>query len=102
MFSLKSILSISLLTSSATAAFLPATSTSTSVLNNTTSTATAQPTITAATVHCDITYCVNGTSYCHFWAGISTWKMSGPSPGEVVTTMGVCKIGRARMMAVRE
>ncbi|UKZ77204.1 hypothetical protein TrVFT333_004923 [Trichoderma virens FT-333] len=101
MFSLKSILSISLLINSATAAFLPATSTSASILNIT-STATAQPTITPTTVHCDITYCVNGTSYCHFWAGISTWKMSGPSPGEVVTTMGVCKIGRARMMAVRE
>ncbi|KAL7803154.1 hypothetical protein V8C43DRAFT_323055 [Trichoderma afarasin] len=99
MFSLKSILYISLLlTSSATAIFLPATSTSASSLNST-STATAAPTISPAAIHCDITYCVNGTSFCHFWAGASTWQMSGPSPGEVVTTMGVCKVGRARLPA---
>ncbi|KAF3074908.1 hypothetical protein CFAM422_002664 [Trichoderma lentiforme] len=99
MFSLKPILYISLLlTSSATAVFLPATSTSASILNST-STATAAPTISPAAIHCDITYCVNGTSFCHFWAGASTWQMSGPSPGEVVTTMGVCKVGRARLTA---
>ncbi|KAL7956236.1 hypothetical protein V8C34DRAFT_306728 [Trichoderma compactum] len=99
MFSLKPILYISLfLTSSATAVFLPATSTSASIFNST-STATAAPTVSAAAIHCDITYCVNGTSFCHFWAGASTWKMSGPSPGEVVTTMGVCKVGRARLTA---
>ncbi|KAL6787860.1 hypothetical protein J3E68DRAFT_431582 [Trichoderma sp. SZMC 28012] len=99
MFSLKPILYISLLlTSSATAVFLPATSTSASILNST-STSTAAPTISPAAIHCDITYCVNGTSFCHFWAGASTWQMSGPSPGEVVTTMGVCKVGRARLPA---
>ncbi|KAL5092053.1 hypothetical protein Trisim1_002439 [Trichoderma cf. simile WF8] len=99
MFSLKPILYISLLlTSSATAVFLPATSTSASSLNST-STATAAPTVSPAAIHCDITYCVNGTSFCHFWAGASTWQMSGPSPGEVVTTMGVCKVGRARLAA---
>ncbi|KKO99304.1 hypothetical protein THAR02_08595 [Trichoderma harzianum] len=100
MFSLKPILYISLLlNSSATAVFLPSTSTSASILNSTMSTATAAPTISPAAIHCDITYCVNGTSFCHFWAGASTWKMSGPSPGEVVTTMGVCKVGRARLTA---
>ncbi|KAM6488543.1 hypothetical protein HDV62DRAFT_385470 [Trichoderma sp. SZMC 28011] len=99
MFSLKPTLYISLLlTSSATAVFLPATSTSASIFNST-STATPAPTISPAAIHCDITYCVNGTSFCHFWAGASTWQMSGPSPGEVVTTMGVCKVGRARLAA---
>ncbi|TFB05923.1 hypothetical protein CCMA1212_001593 [Trichoderma ghanense] len=61
--------------------------------NNTTQPA---PTITPAPLHCDITYCVNGTSYCHFWAGVTTWQMTGPSPGELVTTLGVCKLGRPR------
>ncbi|KAL6695936.1 hypothetical protein J3F84DRAFT_407921 [Trichoderma pleuroticola] len=100
MFSLKPALYISLLlTSSATAVLLlPATSTSASILNST-STATAAPTISPAAIHCDITYCVNGTSFCHFWAGASTWQRSGPSPGELVTTMGVCKVGKARLTA---
>ncbi|KAL7911215.1 hypothetical protein GGI35DRAFT_478582 [Trichoderma velutinum] len=98
MISLKLILSVSLLTSSATAVSLPATSTSASFVNST-SIATTTATISPAAIHCDITYCVNGTSFCHFWAGASTWQMSGPSPGEVVTTMGVCKVGKARLVA---
>ncbi|KAL7943573.1 hypothetical protein V8C42DRAFT_329444 [Trichoderma barbatum] len=99
MFSLKSILSISLLTNFTTAhTFLPAMSTSASTINNT-GTATAASTITPVAIHCDNSYCVNGTSYCHYWAGISTWNTDGPSPGEVVTTMGICKAGKARMTA---
>ncbi|PTB65282.1 hypothetical protein BBK36DRAFT_1142272 [Trichoderma citrinoviride] len=57
---------------------------------------TPAPTATPAVLHCDITYCVNGTSYCHFWGGVTTWQKEGPSPGELVTTLGVCKLGRAR------
>ncbi|KAL6868374.1 hypothetical protein J3F83DRAFT_714648 [Trichoderma novae-zelandiae] len=60
---------------------------------------TPAPTTTPAPPHCDITYCVNGTSYCHFWAGVTTWQMTGPSPGELVTTLGMCKLGRARPTA---
>ncbi|KAL7818073.1 hypothetical protein V8C44DRAFT_355449 [Trichoderma aethiopicum] len=58
--------------------------------------AAATPTITPGPLRCDITYCVNGTSYCHFWAGVTTWQKTGPSPGELVTTLGVCKLGRPR------
>lgn len=58
--------------------------------------AAATPTITPGPLRCDITYCVNGTSFCHFWAGVTTWQKTGPSPGELVTTLGVCKLGRPR------
>ncbi|PTB46936.1 hypothetical protein M441DRAFT_64186 [Trichoderma asperellum CBS 433.97] len=98
----KSVLSASLLLSTSWATMLapppPATATSTSLftLANTT-VSTVGP--TATSIHCDITYCVNGTSFCHFWAGISTWYMSGPSPGELRTTVGSCKLGKARRTA---
>ncbi|EHK42293.1 uncharacterized protein TrAtP1_004151 [Trichoderma atroviride] len=103
--SLKSILSTSLLLSTTWAtspapslpATVPATSTLPITLNTTIST-TAAP-IATSSIHCDITYCVNGTSFCHFWAGISTWHMSGPSPGEVRTTLGSCKLGKSRRTA---
>ncbi|KAL6908400.1 hypothetical protein GGI43DRAFT_392640 [Trichoderma evansii] len=103
MHSLKSILSASLLLSTSWATSLaplpPATATSTSLFTLTNTTiSTAGP--TATSVHCDITYCVNGTSFCHFWAGISTWHMSGPSPGELRTTLGSCKLGKAKRTAV--
>ncbi|KAK1241697.1 hypothetical protein MKX07_007520 [Trichoderma sp. CBMAI-0711] len=64
--------------------------------NTNNSSAAPAPTITPGPLHCDITYCVNGTSYCHFWAGVTTWQKTGPSPGELVTTLGVCKLGRPR------
>lgn len=67
------------------------------VVATNTSTATAAPVVTPANIHCDLTYCVNGTSYCHFWAGISTWYITGPWPGEVMTTLGACKGGKARI-----
>lgn len=103
--SFKSILSTSLLLSTTWAtspapslpATITATSTSLFTLTNTTISTTAGP--TATSVHCDITYCVNGTSFCHFWAGISTWHISGPSPGELRTTLGSCKLGKARRTA---
>ncbi|KAL6895505.1 hypothetical protein HDV57DRAFT_512088 [Trichoderma longibrachiatum] len=64
--------------------------------NSTAAAAAATPTITPGPLRCDITYCVNGTSFCHFWAGVTTWQKTGPSPGELVTTLGVCKLGRPR------
>ncbi|PON20458.1 hypothetical protein TGAM01_v210689 [Trichoderma gamsii] len=105
--SLKSLLSTSLLLSATTwatspapslPATAPATSTSPLTLANSTVPTTAGP-IATSSIHCDITYCVNGTSFCHFWAGITTWHMSGPSPGELKTTLGSCKLGKARRTA---
>ncbi|KAL7901454.1 hypothetical protein HDV63DRAFT_400886 [Trichoderma sp. SZMC 28014] len=105
MLSLKSVLSTFLLLSATTtwgtspaASLPPATSTSPLTPVNTTIPTTAGP-IATSSIHCDITYCVNGTSFCHFWAGISTWHISGPSPGEVKTTLGSCKLGKARRTA---
>lgn len=90
-------------TTTSLAPSLPATAivtaTSTSLLPpaNTSVSTTAGP--TATSIHCDITYCVNGTSFCHYWAGISTWHIGGPSPGEVRTTLGSCKLQKARRTA---
>ncbi|KAM0250548.1 hypothetical protein ACHAQJ_008558 [Trichoderma viride] len=102
MSSLKSILSTSLLLTSwgTSLALPPATTTSASSMLTNTTIATAGLTMTPVPLHCDITYCVNGTSYCHFWAGISTWYTLGPSPGELLTTLGACKVGKARMTVV--
>ncbi|KAH6606649.1 hypothetical protein Trco_005802 [Trichoderma cornu-damae] len=97
---LKSILFTPLLFASCgTALALPPATSTASVLANATTTAAEASTITPVPIHCDISYCVNGTSYCHFWAGISTWYATGPSPGELLTTLGACKLGKARMTA---
>ncbi|KAL7927759.1 hypothetical protein ACQKWADRAFT_277736 [Trichoderma austrokoningii] len=79
------------------AAIVTATSTSLLTHVNTTISTTARP--AATSIHCDITYCVNGTSFCHFWAGISSWHIGGPLPGEVRTTLGSCKLGKERRTA---
>ncbi|KOS19396.1 hypothetical protein ESCO_000742 [Escovopsis weberi] len=61
-------------------------------------TETPAPLVTAfpagpSPIHCDVAYCSNGTSYCHFWAGVSSWNHAGPQPGEVRTALGSCNAG---------
>jgi len=52
---------------------------------------TATAGVTPFSGHCDHAYCEAGTSYCFYWAGITSYDiLSGPVPGEVRTTLGPC------------
>ena len=55
---------------------------------------TTAPTTTAApslTVHCDDQWCDGSTSWCLYWAGITSYNPTiGPFPGEVATQIGTC------------
>ncbi|KAI1877887.1 uncharacterized protein JN550_000069 [Neoarthrinium moseri] len=49
---------------------------------------------TSFTKHCDLSYCSNGSIWCHYWAGVTGWDISrGPLPGETVTHLGSCTAG---------
>lgn len=53
-----------------------------------------------SSVHCDAAYCKDGTSYCHFWAGATTWNPTiGPVPGEMQTVLGACGVLAAQPTA---
>lgn len=50
----------------------------------------AEPTPTH-TLNCDYEYCDGSTSWCFYWAGISSYDPTlGPLPGESRTSVGTC------------
>ena len=55
---------------------------------------TKAPATTAApslSVHCDAQWCDGSTSWCLYWAGVTSYNPSlGPIPGEVATQIGTC------------
>ncbi|KAI6092628.1 hypothetical protein F4821DRAFT_138078 [Hypoxylon rubiginosum] len=52
---------------------------------------TASPSFSTSTLDCDQRVCVNGTSWCRYWAGITGWdSYHQPIPGETVTNLGTC------------
>ncbi len=49
------------------------------------------PSVSPAPDHCDMTLCVEGTSFCEYWAGITGWDPSkGVVPGETLVPVGAC------------
>lgn len=49
------------------------------------------PTSSSSSISCDIRYCDGSTSWCHYWAGITTYDPTlGPLPGETRTALGKC------------
>lgn len=49
------------------------------------------PSVSPAPDHCDMTLCVEGTSLCEYWAGITGWDPSkGVVPGETLVPVGAC------------
>ncbi|KAK6866161.1 hypothetical protein PG995_002689 [Apiospora arundinis] len=45
----------------------------------------------SSTLRCDDEFCSDGSSWCVYWAGITSWDASkGPVPGEKATTIGTC------------
>lgn len=64
--------------------------TSETALPTTLCTVTAEPTATIP-ADCNPKYCEDGTSYCHYWAGITGWDSDfQPIPGMVRTSIGAC------------
>jgi hypothetical protein len=55
--------------------------TSETALPTTLCTVTAEPTASTP-ADCNLKYCEDGTSYCHYWAGITGWDSNfNPIPG---------------------
>jgi hypothetical protein len=49
------------------------------------------PTSSISSISCDIRYCDGSTSWCHYWAGITSYDPTlGPLPGETRTSLGLC------------
>ncbi|KAK0389409.1 hypothetical protein NLU13_2984 [Sarocladium strictum] len=45
----------------------------------------------SSSISCDLRYCDGSTSWCHYWAGITTYDPTlGPLPGETLTSIGLC------------
>ncbi|KAK7908595.1 hypothetical protein PG985_015898 [Apiospora marii] len=46
---------------------------------------------TSTSIRCDDEFCSDGSSWCVYWAGITSWDASkGPVPGEKATIIGTC------------
>ncbi|KAH8175913.1 hypothetical protein LIA77_04331 [Sarocladium implicatum] len=53
--------------------------------------ASPEPTFYTACLDCDIEYCDGSTSWCHYWAGMTTYDPTlGPLPGETRVPVGLC------------
>ena len=45
----------------------------------------------STSIRCDDEFCSDGSSWCVYWAGITSWDASkGPVPGEKATIIGTC------------
>lgn len=68
---------------------LNTTTTTTTMAATATGASTAPPSTTA--YQCDMQYCDGSTSWCFYWAGVTSWDANdGPRPGEVRTQLGLC------------
>ena len=49
------------------------------------------PTFPSTSLSCDVEYCDGSTSWCHFWAGMTSYDPTlGPLPGETRVPVGLC------------
>lgn len=73
-----------LFSSAAAAAVLP----TDNIADRQVATTTVAPT---ASLKCDLSYCDASISWCHYWAGMTSYDLNlGPQPGEVRTSVGEC------------
>lgn len=94
--SLKSLLIF--ITASAAMAVAPSHETGLAAVQQATATTTRIPHMTprptakpTTSIKCDYAYCAEGTSWCFYFAGFTTYDTSrGPLPGETRTSLGPC------------
>jgi hypothetical protein len=56
---------------------------------------TARPTPAPTSIDCHYEYCDGKTSWCFYWAGVTTYDVTlGPLPGETRTPLGHCTVSR--------
>ncbi|KAF3013815.1 hypothetical protein E8E14_012172 [Neopestalotiopsis sp. 37M] len=49
------------------------------------------PPVSSFTASCDDKYCKDGSRYCYYWAGQTSYEFGvGPVPGETFTVLGAC------------
>ncbi|EFX00563.1 hypothetical protein CMQ_7565 [Grosmannia clavigera kw1407] len=84
-----------------------ATANTTSNVTTTASVASSIPSTNTTTTgprhtSCDIRYCQNGTSYCRYWGGYTSFDISlrRPVPGETYMTLGLCGSTTANLSSV--
>ncbi|KFH47958.1 hypothetical protein ACRE_012550 [Hapsidospora chrysogenum ATCC 11550] len=54
---------------------------------------TPAPPIPAGPLACDLNFCDGKTSWCFYWAGVTSWDPThGPIPGESLTAIGPCTL----------
>ncbi|KAH8880450.1 hypothetical protein GQ53DRAFT_774186 [Thozetella sp. PMI_491] len=51
------------------------------------------PSVTPAPTHCDNAWCTDGTTWCEYWAGATSWDLGRPVPGETPVPLGACTVG---------
>ncbi|PFH54898.1 hypothetical protein XA68_12498 [Ophiocordyceps unilateralis] len=89
---------VSLLSLAAVAVALPGPAATTTTLTTMTSptesaSSTTAPPVISLPSACDYSYCDGSSSWCFYWAGITSYDISrGPVPGETRVPLGPCGV----------